>query len=438
VRRSSLILLVAGLVSSLLVSVTSVALADDSYEVAAGDVTNGRIVYASTRDGNHEIYVMDADGTNQTRLTSNSDTDYFPKWSPDGTKIVFVSDRDGDLQIYVMDDDGANQTRLTNNAHRDYDPAWSPDGTQIVFGSNRGTDFGLYVMDTDGTNQALLIDIPPDFDNYQEFCPSWSPDGTQIAFTSYGVGGDAGTFYIVDVDGSNLAALPNNNIAADCLAWSPDGTQFAFIATDGSSDEIWVMDSDGGNVTVVTDTPDHESNVAWSPDGMKLAYATSFDSEVYSINVDGTAATNLTNTAGVDAYPDWEAIPAPPVDTFSDDDGSVFEADIEWMAGQGITKGCNPPTNDLFCPDSVVTRGQMAAFLVRALALTDRLDDPFTDDDGSVFESDIEKLAAAGITKGCNPPTNDRFCPILAQAICLPMTTFRSSRPTSTGWQLLA
>jgi uncharacterized membrane protein YdcZ (DUF606 family) len=96
---------------------------------------------------------------------------------------------------------------------------------------------------------------------------------------------------------------------------------------------------------------------------------------------------------------------------FVDDNGHTFEADIEWLADEGITKGCNPPVNDRFCPDSTVTRGQMAAFLVRALNLTDTLDDPFGDDDDSIFEADIEKLAAAGITKGCNPPTNDMYCP---------------------------
>ncbi len=93
-------------------------------------------------------------------------------------------------------------------------------------------------------------------------------------------------------------------------------------------------------------------------------------------------------------------------------DGSTFAADIEWLANEGITKGCNPPTNDRFCPKDPVTREQMAAFLVRALGLTDDGGgNTFVDDDGSVFENDIAKLAAAGITKGCNPPTNDRFCP---------------------------
>lgn len=97
--------------------------------------------------------------------------------------------------------------------------------------------------------------------------------------------------------------------------------------------------------------------------------------------------------------------------TFTDDDGNIHEAAIEAIAAAGITKGCNPPANDRYCPSARVTRGQMAAFLVRALNLTDRLHDPFSDDDDSMFEGDIERLAAAGITRGCNPPDNDRFCP---------------------------
>ena len=104
-------------------------------------------------------------------------------------------------------------------------------------------------------------------------------------------------------------------------------------------------------------------------------------------------------------------LPATPVDFFTDDDGSVFEDDINRMAAAGITKGCNPPTNDRYCADGVVSRGQMAAFLNRALDLAATPIDFFVDDDDSVFEGDINRLAAAGITRGCNPPTNDRFCP---------------------------
>jgi beta-lactamase superfamily II metal-dependent hydrolase len=105
-------------------------------------------------------------------------------------------------------------------------------------------------------------------------------------------------------------------------------------------------------------------------------------------------------------------LPAASQDYFTDDDESIFEDDINRLAEAGITKGCNPPTNDLYCPDSKVTREQMAAFLVRALDLTDDGGgNLFTDDDSSIFEKDIDKLGTAGITRGCNPPTNNRFCP---------------------------
>ena len=97
--------------------------------------------------------------------------------------------------------------------------------------------------------------------------------------------------------------------------------------------------------------------------------------------------------------------------SFADDDDSTFVNDIEWLAAEGITKGCNPPHNTLFCPNQTVTRGQMAAFLSRALGYTDAPDAGFSDTVGHTFETDINKLAAAGVTKGCNPPTNDQFCP---------------------------
>jgi plastocyanin len=105
-------------------------------------------------------------------------------------------------------------------------------------------------------------------------------------------------------------------------------------------------------------------------------------------------------------------LPAGTGDSFSDDDDSEFEADIERLAATGVTQGCNPPDNTLFCPNASVTRGQMAAFLVRAFDYVDGAgSDRFADDDASEFEADIERLAAAGVTLGCNPPDNDRFCP---------------------------
>ncbi|MEA2023394.1 MAG: CapA family protein [Actinomycetota bacterium] len=101
----------------------------------------------------------------------------------------------------------------------------------------------------------------------------------------------------------------------------------------------------------------------------------------------------------------------PPGGTFTDDNGNVHEGSIEAIAVEGITRGCNPLTGTRYCPNESLTRGQMAAFIRRALNLSPSPADYFTDDEASVFESDINAIAAAGITRGCNPPANDRYCP---------------------------
>ena len=101
----------------------------------------------------------------------------------------------------------------------------------------------------------------------------------------------------------------------------------------------------------------------------------------------------------------------PPGGTFIDDDNNVHEGGIEAIAAENITLGCNPPANDRYCPDRTVTRGEMAVFLSRALGLTATPNDYFNDDNGHIFEGGINRLRAAGITQGCNPPVNNRFCP---------------------------
>ena len=131
----------------------------------------------------------------------------------------------------------------------------------------------------------------------------------------------------------------------------------------------------------------------------------------------------------------------PPGGTFLDDDGSQHQGSIEAIAALGITRGCNPPSNDLFCPRDPVTRSQMAAFLARALDLPSTVEAPFIDIDGLFFD-DITRLAAAGITVGCNPPANDRFCPdrsvtraqmaaFLVRALDLPATAASPFRDSS-------
>jgi hypothetical protein len=162
----------------------------------------------------------------------------------------------------------------------------------------------------------------------------------------------------------------------------------------GSLSSTWTKQSGPGTVTF-GNTHAVDTAAGFSTAGVYVLRLTATD-----------GALTTADDATVTVHPQ-----PPPPDYFVDDDDSVFEADINWMAAAGITKGCNPPTNTRYCPNANVTRGQMAAFLVRALGLTDRLADPFVDDDDSIFEADIERLAAARITRGCNPPTNNRFCP---------------------------
>ncbi len=145
------------------------------------------------------------------------------------------------------------------------------------------------------------------------------------------------------------------------------------------------------------------------------------ESSVFVQDITWASATGLTSGCGADRFCPtqpmsrgeaaaflrrWLALPPGP-DAFADDDRNRFEADINALSGAGITFGCGPMR---FCPDEPISRGQWAALVRRALSLPDG-PDRFTDDVGSIFEEDINALAAGRLTFGCNPPANDRYCP---------------------------
>jgi Tol biopolymer transport system component len=140
--------------------------------VACGDGEEpvSRIVFMSERDGNGEIYVVNADGSGQTNLTDNPAIDRYPTWSLDGSRIAFVSFRGKNEEIYVMNADGTDQVNLTNNPAFDGTPAWSPDGSRIAFSHNLQVEFkpDIFVMNADGTDQTRLT-MDGGYD------PAWSP-----------------------------------------------------------------------------------------------------------------------------------------------------------------------------------------------------------------------------------------------------------------------
>jgi Tol biopolymer transport system component len=185
------------------------------------------IAFSSWRDGNMEIYVMNAsDGSNPTRLTFNdsppyASIDYGPSWSPDGTQIAFQSYRNrtccpvnGNIEIYKMDADGSNQTRLTNNTAADLVPTWSPDGTLIAYTSDITGDSEIWVMDTDGLNQMNLTNNPA-----QDSMATWSPDASEIAFGSDRAGSE--DIFVMDAaNGGNQTALTSNAFDDETPDWS--------------------------------------------------------------------------------------------------------------------------------------------------------------------------------------------------------------------------
>src|SRR5262249_31884704 len=138
--------------------------------VPAWSPDGSKIAFTSARDGRNQIYVMNVDGSSQTRLTTDAGSDVSPAWSPDGKTIAFASNRDGNYEIYVMNSDGGDQTRLTRNLDVDLDPAWSPDGRQLTFTTNRDGNYQIYRMDADGTSQTrLTTNQAPDA------TPDWQP-----------------------------------------------------------------------------------------------------------------------------------------------------------------------------------------------------------------------------------------------------------------------
>ena len=258
---------------------------------------SGFIVFADDRDGDFEVFVMDADGSDVRQLTRNDHDDWAWGWFPDGTRIAFGSDRDGDYEVFVMDADGSDVRQLTRNDHDDWVGGWSPDGTRIAFGSDRDGDYEVFVMDADGSDVRQLTR-----NDHDDYAGGWSPDGTRIAFYS-DRDGDFEVF-VMDADGSDVRQLTRNDHDDWAWDWSPDGTRIAFgSARDGDYDEVFVMDADGSDVRQLTRNHHDDFVLGWSPDGTRIAFSSDRDGdyEVFVMDADGSDVRQLVHAAGADA-----------------------------------------------------------------------------------------------------------------------------------------
>jgi TolB protein len=286
---------------------------------AAGGGQEGKIVFHSNRGGGSlDVYVMNADGTDQTAITSDDNEDIDPTWSPNGKLIAFnrfPADFSG-CEVYVMNADGSGVRQLTHDAGYDFGGIWSPDGKQIAFKSTRDGDDDLYVINVDGTGIRQVTNL-----GWVAGPTAWSPNGKQIAFIGYydyivdGAAGDR-EIYVVNVGNGKITQLTDNHVEdeGDHAGWSPDGKLFSFSSRrDGGDLDIFVMNANGTGVRQITgiggDGAVDDDDSFWSPDGKYLAFQSTRDGdeEVYTIPVDlSRPARQLTfNNVFSDAVPVW-------------------------------------------------------------------------------------------------------------------------------------
>lgn len=257
-----------------------------------------KIVFVSNRDGNDELYMMDYDGANQTRLTFNKWRDYMPAWSPDQRAIVFTSYRTGNPDLYILYPYEGKlvpvSTRGTN-----FSGAFSPDGKKLAFCSTKDGNAEIYVANADGSNVRRIT-----FNSAIDTAPTWSPTGREIAFTSDRTG--TPQIYIMDAEGGNVRRVSFGGNYLDSPAWSPDGERIAFVSRVDNFFDIYILNLKTNKITKLTETRARNESPSWSPDGRHVIFSSNVSGtiQIYSVDYDATNLRCLTSQ-GENKLPNW-------------------------------------------------------------------------------------------------------------------------------------
>jgi TolB protein len=295
------------------------------------DGAGGAIAFASTRSGNFDIYLMDADGANVQQITASDVDERAPTWSPDGTLIAYSKRHEPfNDDIFAMTIASGAETNLTETPGSDGFPRWSPDGLRITFESRRDGNANVYVMDADGHGLERLTTHLA-FDGQ----PAWSPDGSQIIFesgrevfihasqeidsTEIGSVEEAQTnprnndpsfnhqIYLMNTDGSEIRRLtfhPDNDRSP---SFSPDGGQILFVSDRDGNDEIYLTNADGSEPRNLTHSQNDDYSPSWSSDGTRIAFVSEHtgNPNIFVMTADGTQSASLTLDPRLDLTPRW-------------------------------------------------------------------------------------------------------------------------------------
>lgn len=267
--------------------------------------TISRIAFTTDRDGNQEVYTMNANGTDLCNLTQHPAQDGSPSWSPSLDRLAFVSDRKGSSDIFIMNADGTDVAQLTFGAADEIHPAWSPNGAWIAYVSNEDGDWEIFLMNVTGGGVMQLTKNTA-WDSY----PFWSPDSQRMVFISDRDGNYE--LYLYDLISHTETRLTNDPASDAFAAWSPIDGKIAFTSARDGALELYLLDltTVPQRITRLTYTvPASAANryPSWSNDGVWLAFTSWRDgnAEIYLIRRDGWGMQNLTRHPATDEFPAW-------------------------------------------------------------------------------------------------------------------------------------